>query len=251
MGTISIYADTESLSRAVADLFIEIANLAVNNKGCFSVALAGGSTPQKSYQLLASKDRADRVDWSKVHIFWGDERCVPPNDSDSNYHMAGETFINKLPIPTPHIYRIEGERIPSDAARYYQNRLREFFVGKPQFDLILLGMGEDGHTASLFPGTKALQNTKDWVSANYVEKLSTWRITLTPHVINQAGNITFIVSGKSKAKTLSEVLQGEYQPDRYPSQLIKPTQGILNWYIDKLAAKQLNLKKPPDLKQQY
>lgn len=242
METISVFSDTESLSQAIADHIIEKAKQAVSIKECFSVVLAGGSTPKEPYRLLASKDYADQVDWSKVHIFWGDERCVPPNDSDSNYRMARETFINKLPIPTSNIYRIEGERKPSDAARYYQERLKEFFVGKPQFDLILLGMGEDGHTASLFPGTEALLNTKDWVTANYIEKISTWRITLTPQVINQAGNIIFIVSGEKKAETLYKVLQGEYRPDLYPSQLIKPTQGILNWYIDKLAAKQLNLK---------
>ncbi len=240
MANISIFTDIQTLSQAVANLFIDNAILTIETKGRFSVALAGGSTPQESYELLASEKYSKLINWSQVYIFWGDERCVPPDHIESNYYMAWEAFLKYLPIPTTNIYRMEGERDPWEAAQRYQDKLMDFFGEIPRFDLILLGMGNDGHTASLFPGTKALFDSKVMVTANYIEKLSSWRITLTPLAINQASRIAFIVSGENKASTLNKVIHGKYKPDIYPSQLIKPVHGKLNWYIDKNAATHLH-----------
>jgi len=241
MINIKIFPSSESLSQEVTQHFILKANDAIKTKGRFSVALAGGSTPQKSYQLLASPLNANHVNWSKVHLFWGDERCVPPDDNESNYHMVKETLLKQIDIPASHIHRMEGELNPENAAHRYQNLLKDFFGEIPQFDLVILGMGADGHTASLFPGTEALHETSDWVSANYVDKLAAWRITLTYNIINHAHTITFVVSGANKAETLNKVLEGQYKPDLYPSQRIQPDHGELNWYIDKNAAHLLYL----------
>jgi 6-phosphogluconolactonase len=241
MSNIFVFQDAKSLSEAVAEHFVGTGKSAINIRRKFSVALAGGSTPQGAYKLLATPDYVDELDWTKVHIFWGDERCVPPDDVESNYRMAEDSFIKHLPIPAANVYRMEGERNPGDAAENYQARLLNFFGDNQRFDLVLLGMGNDGHTASLFPGKEIKYKPDQWVAASFVEKLSTWRLTLTPSIINLAHRITFIVSGGNKADTLSEVIQGNYQPGKYPSQLIKPADGILSWYIDKQAARKLKL----------
>ena len=242
------YPDAERLAQAVADHFVRLARQAVANNGRFAVALAGGSTPRVAYTLLAGNEFATRVDWSHVHVFWGDERCVPPDHADSNYGMAREALLEHVPLPPENVHRIRGELAPAQAAAGYENALRAFFsppaedrqangeTNVARFDLILLGMGDDGHTASLFPGTVAVSEHTRWVMANFVEKLDSWRITLTSAVINAAANVTFVVSGSGKAERLRQVLTGPYQPDALPAQLVNPDRGRLRWLVDEAAA---------------
>ncbi len=243
--TIHIVADIEELSRVAAVEFVHRAQDAVQAKGIFTVVLSGGSTPKSLYTLLADDvTLRAAVPWDKVHFFWGDERHVPPDHPDSNYRMAHEALLSKVLVPAANVQRIKSEYPEAHrAADEYDQRLREFFavaVGHfPQFDLLLLGMGPDGHTASLFPGTAALHERTRLVVANCVEKFSTDRITLTPPVLNNAARIIFLVGGEEKAETLRAVLQGEQQPERFPAQLISPTQGTLLWLVDRSAARLL------------
>lgn len=237
MAIIKTYPSADQLARTAALQFIEYAQEAIAEQGYFAVALAGGSTPRAMYEYLASVELVPRVEWEKVHVFWGDERCVAPNHEDSNYHMAFDIMLRHSPIPVKQIYRIEGELDPKESAQAYENRLHQFFGQKtPRFDLILLGLGTDGHTASLFPGTKALEERRRWVMANYVRKLSSWRITMTAVLINKAANVTFLVSGESKAEILRRVLAGRYDPEELPAQMIRPENGQLRWMMDADAA---------------
>ena len=245
---IQIVADAEELNRTAAAEFIRQATAAVQSKGSFTVALSGGSTPKSLYSLLAN-DAALRaqVPWDKVHFFWGDERHVPPDHADSNYRMAHEAMLSKVPVPAAHIHRIEAEHPDANrVAAAYEQSLREFFqvpAGQvPRFDVILLGMGPDGHTASLFPGTVALSEQTHLVVANWVDKFNSYRITLTLPVLNDAACVAFLVSGEEKAETLRLVLQDEQQPRRFPSQLVRPTHGRLLWLIDRAAARLLSAK---------
>lgn len=207
---------------------------AIGGSGRFAVALAGGSTPEATYRLLA-RDYADRLDWSKVYVFFGDERTVPPDHEDSNYRMAREALLDHVPIGGVH--RMRGELPPEEAARSYEEELREFFGPDevPGFDLILLGIGEDGHTASLFPNTPALDVTDRWAVENPVEKLDTVRLTLTAPVINAAKTVIFLVAGEGKAEALREILEGEADPHYYPAKLIRPASGAI-WMVDRAAA---------------
>jgi 6-phosphogluconolactonase len=253
MSEFRIYPDAASLARAAAEHFINLATEAIAARGQFVVALSGGSTPRATYALLASDGFAARVDWSRVHVFWGDERCVPPDHPDSNYRMARETLLDHVPLPTGDVHRIRGEVHPEEAAADYERTLRSFFAPQardkeptPHFDLVLLGMGEDGHTASLFPGTAAHEQTR-WVVAYYVDKLGAWRVTLTPVAINAAAHVTFLVSGAGKAARLREVLSEPYQPDVLPAQIVRPTNGHLLWLTD-VAAVSFPLQRPgPDV----
>jgi 6-phosphogluconolactonase len=205
------------------------------------MGLSGGSTPRALFRLLANPDFAPRIDWSRVHIFWGDERCVPPDHQDSNYGMARETLLDHVPLPEDNICRIRGEIDPQQAAAEYEQVLRIFFsnADTPRFDLLLQGMGDDGHTASLFAGTQALYERTRWVIENYVPKLEMWRITLTVGAINAAAHVIFLVTGQNKAATLREVLNGPHQPEYYPSQLVQPADGELIWMADAAAAARL------------
>jgi 6-phosphogluconolactonase len=264
MSEIKVYPDPTSLARAAAEHFVTRASEAVAARGLFTVALSGGSTPRPTYALLASADNADagrrrpgsgrqhprefapRVDWPRVHVFWGDERCVPPDHTDSNYRMAREALLDKVPIPAQNVHRIQGELPPDQAAAAYRAELEPFLGAGGGFDLILLGMGADGHTASLFPGTAAIHERKERVVAHHVrrqgrrpDKLGTWRITLTPAVINTAAHVIFLVSGAGKAERLREVLKGPYQPDVLPAQVVSPTGGQLLWLVDAGAAAHL------------
>ncbi|HKC63519.1 MAG TPA: 6-phosphogluconolactonase [Pyrinomonadaceae bacterium] len=237
MAQVLTFDNPQEVARAAAERFIEIARAAIDARGRFSVALSGGSTPKRAYELLAGGDYGDKLDWSKVHIFFGDERCVPPDDAESNYRMANEAMLSRLPIPAKNIHRIQGVGDPVANARLYEDELRTFFndAAWPHFDLVLLGMGDDGHTASLFPGSAALNELEAWVAANWVEKFNAYRITLTLPAINHAANIAFLVTGESKAERLAEVLSGESSSEQLPSQLIKPLNGSLEWLIDKAA----------------
>lgn len=241
MADVLIFPDDDALAREAGDRIIALSGEAIDDHGRFSIALSGGSTPRRLFALLASEPYASRIEWAHVHIFWGDERCVPPDDSESNYRMAREALLDHVPLPPENIRRIKGERDPAQAAEEYEHLLRMFFAGSalPRFDLLLQGMGADGHTASLFPGTQALHIASRWVAANYVPKLDSWRITLTAPAINAGAHIMFLVAGASKTAALRAVLRGPHQPEIYPSQLITPYDGDLLWLVDQAAADQL------------
>jgi 6-phosphogluconolactonase len=235
-------ADAAALAQKAAELFQQKAHEAIAAHGRFTVALSGGSTPKAMFALLAREPFCSAIDWAKVYIFWGDERCVPPEHPDSNYRMTNEALLSQVPLPPNNIFRMHGEKEPAQAAQEYSAQLRQFFQTEsaPHFDLVFLGMGADGHTASLFPGTRALHaEANEIVVENYVEKLKTYRLTLTAATINHARFIVFLVGGKDKAATFNAVLQGEYQPDLYPSQLIQPVNGTLLWMVDAAAAGEL------------
>lgn len=224
------YPDPTTTIQEAADVFLREAEEAIANKGRFSVSLSGGSTPRALYELLAEPHYAAQVDWSRVDIFWGDERCVPPDHPDSDYGMAKTALLDRLPAyASPQIYRLEGEIQPEIAANRYEQVLRNYFGNDPEqsFDLLLLGLGEDVHTASLFPGTQPIHETSRWVAAHYVPKLSAWRLTLTPPILNRAQTTAFLVTGTAKLPALQHLLHGPYSPDEYPAQIIQPTNDRL------------------------
>ncbi len=234
-----VYEDVQHLSEAAARTFVEEARKAIQESGRFAVALAGGSTPKITYETLAvGYGGTQDLDWSRVHFFFGDERSVPPDHADSNYRMAHEALLSCVPAGSVH--RMRGELEPSEAATHYEQELEEFFGGMPRLDLVLLGIGEDGHTASLFPRTSALGVTDRWAVENPVEKLGTTRITLTAAAINVAKNVVFLVAGEGKAEALKEILEGDADPRDYPAKLIKPADGPL-WMLDYAAAHLLQM----------
>jgi len=238
---IRIFKDVEALSRAAADLFVRQAAESVAARDRFLVALNGGSTPIRLFQLLSADFRAD-VDWRRVHVFWGDERCVPPDDPGSSYGQAREILLRHVPIPDLNIHRIQGELGPAEASKDYSLLLKGFAVPLlewPRFDLVYLGMGEDGHTASLFPGSPLdVSEPTMPVTAHYQDRPAN-RVTLTPVVFNSARMIAFMATGEKKAKTLAEVLSGRYNPERYPAQRIDPGKGRMIWLVDEDAASRL------------
>ncbi len=235
---IKIFDDAEQLNRFAAEKFVEIANRSISPiKRSFAVALAGGSTPKSLYRLLGSDEYKNKIDWTQVHFFFGDERNVAPDDAESNYRMANENLFEPLKIPETNILRWQTELKDAEMTAFeYDVSLGMFFCTTPKLDLILLGMGDDGHTASLFPFTTALNETERIAVVNRVEKLDTIRFTLTFPAINNARNVIFLVKGADKAETLRAVLQGEFQPEKYPSQNVKPTNGNLFWLVDREAA---------------
>jgi 6-phosphogluconolactonase len=235
--SVNIYESSEELAEAAAQEFAARAGEAIDQRGRFAVVLAGGSTPKATYEILA-RDYADRIDWSNVHFFFGDERSVPPDHEDSNYRMAREALLDHVPAGSVH--RMQGELPPDEAAEAYEQELRDFFGSEelPRFDLILLGTGGDGHTASLFPETAALEVHDRWVVANPVLKLETTRITLTVPVINAARAVYFLVAGEGKAGPVAEILEGTPDPRQYPATLIQP-QGGPKWMLDRPAASEL------------
>ena len=235
-----VHETPQELAQAAARDFATKAEAAIVERGRFAVALAGGSTPKATYEILA-RDYADGLDWSKVHVFFGDERTVPPDHEDSNYRMAQRTLLSRVPVGS--IHRMRGELPPAEAATHYEDELQEFFGTSdepPSLDLILLGIGEDGHTASLFPNTPALDVTDRWVVENPVEKLDTVRLTLTVPVINSARDVSFLVAGEGKAGALKEILEGEATPREYPAKLIHLEGGDLSWMVDRAAARLLD-----------
>jgi 6-phosphogluconolactonase len=235
-----VWRDLADLSRKAAEEFVRLANQVVSEKDCFTVALSGGSTPKELYSLLAAPEFAERIPWPKVHLFWGDERCVAPDHPESNYRMVKETLLSKVPIPEKNVHRMKGEEDPRIAARNYEQTLRKFFAlseGEfPRFDLVLLGLGRDGHMASLFPGSAALHSTNHLVAAVASAPPQPNRLTLTLPVINRAAHIIFLVAGKDKAAALRDALGAENDPVRFPSQSIKPGKGKLTWLVDQDAA---------------
>jgi 6-phosphogluconolactonase len=234
-------SDRTALARNAAERFVMVAQQAIAEHGRFSVALSGGSTPGELYALLAQPEFAGQVNWERVHVFWGDERDVPSDDPESNYRMAFET-LGRLLIPAQ-VHRIPTELGSEGAAIAYEHALRDFFKVDgdqfPSFDLVLLGMGANGHTASLFPQSPALDETTHWVVSQYVDEVKMHRITLTVPILNAADNILFLVSGQDKAETVHAVLRGEYRPDFLPAQLIQPIHGQVVWLLDRAAASRL------------
>jgi 6-phosphogluconolactonase len=234
----------QDLFQAAAEEVIRAATSAVAQRGRFTIALSGGSTPKNLYTLIAANASAN-LPWDRMFFFWGDERHVPPDDPDSNYRMAKESLLAKVAIPPANIFPVPAEDPDaSAAAEAYEQTLRKFFglaPGEfPRFDLILLGMGPDGHTASLFPETAALQEKSRLVVANWVEKLQTSRITFTLPVLNAARCVAFLVSGTDKAVVLHEVLEGNAAVEKYPSKLVRPSDGRLIWFVDRAAASGLS-----------
>jgi len=231
--------DARALTDRAAELVIAAATTTIAAAGRFTLALSGGSTPRALYARLAEPAQATRMDWGRVHLFWGDERCVPPTDGSSNYRMANEALLSKVPIPPANVHRIHGEDEPRAAANAYETLLRSCFAGAATFDLVLLGMGSNGHTASLFPGLTALDETERWVAAELVPEVGMWRVTLTAPAINAAARVLFLVAGRDKAATLRDVLSGPRDPRRLPAQLISPSPGRLTWLVDEAAAAEL------------
>jgi 6-phosphogluconolactonase len=243
---IETYADRRALTAAAARRFTDLARRAADRQGRFSAVLCGGDTPRELYQALAEAPDHDGIDWRRMHLFWGDERCVPPDHPRSNYGMVNDILLKRVPVPARQVHRIPGEIEPRKAARIYEAGLREYFqAGPPRFDLVLLGMGGDGHTASLFPGSAAVEleiraAQQRWVTANYIAKAGSWRVTLTTIAINAAAQVVFLVAGRQKAATLRAVLTGPPQPWRLPAQLIRPAGGGLIWMLDTAAARLLS-----------
>jgi 6-phosphogluconolactonase len=235
-----LYDDYEALSNAAAGVFVQRAREAAQQKGWFAVVLSGGHTPQRTYELLAQPPYRDHVSWGQVHVFWGDERCVPHADPRSNIRMARQALLDRVPIPASQIHPISCGLAPEEGSRDYEAAIREFFGNRPpRFDLILLGLGENGHTASLLPESPVLQEQMRWVSEVYVAEQDLYRVTLTAPFINQAAVVAFLVSGASKAGVLKEVLEGPADPSRLPAQLIQPVKGELHWLVDQEAARLL------------
>ncbi len=239
-----VFHDSEKLSRHAANLFIEESNRSILERNRFLTALNGGGTPTRLFQLLASEYR-DEIDWSKVHVFWGDERCVPPTDEGSNYHQTHRTLLRNVLIPETNIHRVQSELDPVSAAKEYTKALKLFAESPlefPRFDLIYLGMGEDGHTASLFPNSPVeVDDPVIAVTANYKDRPAN-RVTLTQLVFNQARMVVIMATGEKKAITLAEVLSDRYNPAQYPAQRIDLKDGQLIWLVDDAAASKLPRK---------
>lgn len=240
-----VKTDSAALAASAAEAFTQAAEKAVAARGRARIAISGGSTPKAAFALLADAGQPwrARMPWDKLDLFWVDERCVPPDNADSNYRMTREALLDRVPLAPDQVHRMEGELDPHAAASRYESLLRNVFrlegAECPRFDLVQLGMGPDGHTASLFPHTEAVHEMGRLVTANFVEKLKMWRVTLTWPVINQASSVFFLIGGKDKAEVLREVMQGPNDPERLPSQLIWPASGILTLILDQAAAAML------------
>jgi 6-phosphogluconolactonase len=237
-----VFDDYEALVNATAELFVKLAEQSIKDRGKFVVSLSGGNTPKGLYTRLAEKEFASRIDWSRVHVFFGDERTVAYTSPESNQRMITESLLSKVPLSRENVFALSDPDLDAQATAIdYERSMHEFFrleAGEfPQFDFMLLGLGEDGHTASLFPGSPALQECERWFVDNKVEKLNTTRLTMTYPVINHSRNIIFLGAGKAKAAVLKDVLTGS--EGKYPSQNVKAEQGKLYWYLDKEIASEL------------
>jgi 6-phosphogluconolactonase len=239
---IRIYNDLEAISQAAAELFTVESRQASLICGRFSVALSGGETPRRLYEILAAEPYRERIHWNEVHIFWSDERCVSEDDPRNNSRMARQMLLDHVPIPPDHIHPILCDQSPQQAAIQYEKELKDFFsTQNPNFHLVLLGLGGNGHIASLFPHTPVLNEKVKWVSDVYVKELGMHRITFTAPFINQASQVVFLVSGADKAQVLENVLEGPYQPHDLPAQLIRPAGMHPIWLVDKAASHKLTM----------
>lgn len=235
---IEIYSDSKALAQAAAELFVAKSSEAVAQRGTFSVALSGGSTPKLMFELLATSFR-DRVPWSSIQFFWSDERHVPPDDPESNYRMANEAMLAHVPVVKDNVHRVPGEKpdAAEAAAEYEQTLIKTTGQTLPQLDLVLLGLGTDGHTASIFPGSEVLHETQRLVAAPWVEKFQTFRITMTLPLLNNGASVVFLINGPEKASIVKEVIEG---PEKYPAQAVNPVHGELLWMLDEDAARELS-----------
>jgi 6-phosphogluconolactonase len=238
---IRVLPDSEALAEAAARHVVEASRTAVNARGRFLLTVSGGTTPRALHELLAAAPLIAQVDWPRVHVFFGDERCVPPDDNRSNFRMAEDTLLARVPIAPAAVHRIRGELPPYEAAAEYDAELRAFFGAEPpRMDLVLLGMGDNGHTASLFPRLAAVHEQERLAVAEYVQEVGMWRITLTPVILNMARETLFLVSGSGKAGMLRRVLEGPYIPDELPAQIVRPVDGSVIWLVDGDAAANLS-----------
>jgi 6-phosphogluconolactonase len=243
--SIFCYDDADAVARAAADLVVRAGRESIAARGRFTLVLAGGSTPQRTYEILSQPGYSRQIDWSNTDFFWGDERPVPPDHEDSNYRMADRALLGMISLDPKRVHRLQGELIDLDfAAIQYEEEIASAFDAStdtepPSFDLVLLGMGADGHTASLFPHTEALGESSRWVVANSVPQLATHRLTMTAALLNRARTVVFLVTGAAKAQALAGVLEGPSDPHRLPSQLIQPRAGKLVWLLDREAAGRL------------
>jgi 6-phosphogluconolactonase len=243
--TYRVFASPAATARAGAQLFSDTAVKAAMARGVARIAISGGTTPKSMFQLLAdpAEPFLQQVPWDRIELYWVDERCVPPDNAESNYRMTKEALLSKVPLAAERVHRMEGELEPEVAAARYESVIRNSFklegAETPTFDLVLLGMGDDGHTASLFPHTDALNEMSHIVVPNHVPQKDTWRITLTWPVINQGRQVAFLIEGAAKAQVLHDVFLGPYQPDTYPSQIIRPASGQLTLLLDTAAAAKL------------
>ena len=233
--------DLEAISQKAAENFLTFARSSLQSKESLTVALSGGSTPRKFYYLLGCPPYRGQIEWHRIHFFWVDERCVSPEDEESNFKTVYDKLLSRVPVPEENIHRIRGEESPEEAAREYERAIRTFWSRKvmPVFDLIVLGMGEDGHTASLFPGSEALKEKKRLAVPVYRKEPEVNRVTLTLPVLNNASQVLFLISGRPKAKVLAEILGDGEKKRRYPAGLISPARGKITWLIDQEAAENL------------
>lgn len=238
-GELVLLADPGELAQHLADLIVSDARAAIQEHGRFRIALAGGTTPKAAYALLAAEPRRSAVEWGNCEIYFSDERCVPPESSESNYRMAAESLLQHVPIPREQIHRMEGEDDPPAAAHHYADLLIRQLGDPPRLDTVLLGMGADGHTASLFPGTDPLTDNALLVRAPFVAKLQAYRLTLTPLVINNASHVVIAVEGLPKASALYAVREGAHDPVLHPIQIVAPSSGRLTWLTDRAAAAEI------------
>ncbi|MGE3804567.1 MAG: 6-phosphogluconolactonase [Gemmataceae bacterium] len=240
---VHVYPDAAAVFKAAADLFAEQASKSIAARGRFVANLSGGSTPKGVFELLGQPPYRDQVPWDKVHLWWGDERCVGPDDPKSNYHMTRLAMIDHVKIPKGNVHPVDGTLPPVDGARKYEDEIKQFFgKDKPQFDLIFLGLGDNGHTASLWPDSPVLEEKKRLAAEAYAPEQDLWRVTLTAPILNEGRLIAFLLKGADKADVLKQVLEGPYQPKTLPAQLIKPTSGELRWLVDEAAAAKLSKK---------
>lgn len=235
---IQILPDLESLSHKAVEIFVDTSRRSIYERKSFSVAISGGSTPGVLYMLLGSDQYKDKIDWKHTHIFWSDERCVPPEHRDSNFRLAFEEFLSKVPVPDKNVHRIRGEKGPEQGAQEYEDELRKHFgtEGLPVFDLVLLGLGEEGHTASLFPGSMAIYETKQLVVPVYRDKPDHNRVSLSLPVLNHALHVVFLVAGILKSRAIANILMKEQNRDRYPVEPIQSVGRNVTWLLDKEAA---------------
>lgn len=237
LSNVKIFQSAEEMAEASAEFIIKTAKNAIETSGRFVISLSGGHTPEQLYKRLSKPPFSDQMPWNKTFVFWGDERFVPSTGEQNNGHMAKALLLDRVDIPLANVYPVPVELSPAESAKKYELTIINFFGDdRPRFDLILLGLGENGHTASLFPGSDSLTEKTHLVREVFVAEQKMFRVTMTADLINQARNIIFLVEGKGKAEILNSVLTAPYQPDRYPAQLIKPAYGKLYWFVDSKAA---------------
>ncbi|HLX57367.1 MAG TPA: 6-phosphogluconolactonase [Ktedonobacteraceae bacterium] len=242
---IAIYPDLATISQQAAAYIMRIINEAIVTRGRFAIALSGGNTPKELYGLLGSEPYKSQIDWQLVDIFWSDERCVPPDDAESNYNMAHEVLLSHIPIPAAQVHRMPADQPDRDAASlaYTQEMQRVFGTnGIPGFDLLQLGMGPEGHTASLFPHQPSLHETERLVMPVSVPKPPPDRLTFTPPILNAARNVLFLATGADKADALHAIIEGEHNPDEYPAQIVRPPKGEVTWMVDSAIAQKIHVK---------